>query len=454
MKPEELKRLLQSRLSQHPLPLDTNSLWLRVEKEYRQKRRRRLILCWSSSMLVLLLAVMGWSWLSSYNKAKPKSPEAKPTASRQLAKLPDRELELSDPLVFTSNPPRVRDSSGIGRAGLSGLQSEKQTDLNLQRPIGADSPTRLQGGARPNPHQQPYHSEMSTPTGKASQASVDQSEVPTLPRPAAELRPGAVAVSLPLLPSRELLLAYPPLLQASADVPLPLLPKKVVWRVLAGVEAGLGKPLRRLDGLVPPLLQRAGNERQLEFMSSGLLVGLSHRSGLTLRTGLLTTRINELATQQLSFTTDTVLNGPTIVFVGADGQDSVVYGPVAVARTVTQNLRYYNRLQWVSVPLLVGYNRHFNRWMAGVEGGVHVQFSPTAAGLLPTLTTPVSYADVVVGQTTVSPHLGLTLGYAMPRWQIVLAPTCIWSPVYKMAGGGLQRHVLPGGQLRVAYVLR
>ncbi len=175
-------------------------------------------------------------------------------------------------------------------------------------------------------------------------------------------------------------------------------------------EIGVMLPNESLVGVpaLPASMIRMQDERALEGLQGALYLKASHsRLPVYLRSGLSYSRIShslpltyervERDTTQgiISLTTSTT--GDTI---------TAIIGDIVTETTITgQSTKHYYTHQW-DVPVAIGLEQAFGRWIVGIEGGVNINVSTTASGSI--LRTPSEFGPI---ESTIDVSRRVGLGF-------------------------------------------
>lgn len=181
------------------------------------------------------------------------------------------------------------------------------------------------------------------------------------------------------------------------------------WKLFAEWTGGLEGSFRSLNPREGTAADQnyADLRNQAELMLPGYSVQLRlaavSRSGMVLRSGFHFAQIREqlrhIKETEERFTIINVL-GPTGEVVGVD----------TVYETIFREDRLPVRYQMVSVPVLVGFEKRFGRWSAGVLGGalLNVNFNQRGSIVLPNADMPISItAAEEDGNNVFRPRLGV-----------------------------------------------
>ncbi|NJC27764.1 hypothetical protein [Neolewinella antarctica] len=114
----------------------------------------------------------------------------------------------------------------------------------------------------------------------------------------------------------------------------------------------------------------SSDEKSLEAITIQALAGYHWAAkGLSVRAGLAASVINSKVSDKSTQTETITRTGVVQIIQNPDGSRTEIMGPIQVPQTTTTEVRYYNRLNSIDFPLLVGYRIKGNRYGLLVEGG-------------------------------------------------------------------------------------
>lgn len=259
------------------------------------------------------------------------------------------------------------------------------------------------------------------PSGEDSIIPGTEAPVEPAGNPATDTEPSGIAPAATVLTADA---AADTTATAHSDENNPLIPpappaRRKTWQFSAALQGGIAFTDRKLepasDSTGSNLLSlREKTERPLETTQLGLLLEARHQSGFELATGLHYTRINERF-QYLgeSVETDTV-NGIQFLVRNLYGEIDTIFGGVPLKRTTTFRKEYYNHINLIEIPLLVGYRTSGSDLSFGVRAGVFLNLKTTATGqVLDFGSVPVNIEDAGIIKTKIglSYYLGLSASY-------------------------------------------
>jgi hypothetical protein len=119
----------------------------------------------------------------------------------------------------------------------------------------------------------------------------------------------------------------------------------------------------------------ASEETSLEAITVQALAGYHRANGLSLRGGIAASVINSKVSSKET-TTETVSQTAVVrIILNPDGSRTEELGAVQVPQTTTRETRYYNSLNSIDFPLLLGYRIKGNRYGLMVEAGPSLNLS-------------------------------------------------------------------------------
>lgn len=137
---------------------------------------------------------------------------------------------------------------------------------------------------------------------------------------------------------------------------------------------------------------RDSTEKSLYAFSAGARVSMIWQSGFAFRAGVHYAQINErfdylnpkeTQTTTVNVIVDTLINGPDTTFV---------WDTLSITQTGTRIKKTYNYYRFVDIPLIVGYEMHFNDWTINLNGGVLINLVASQKGdFLDPIDRPVTF---------------------------------------------------------------
>ncbi len=135
---------------------------------------------------------------------------------------------------------------------------------------------------------------------------------------------------------------------------------------------GIDKSLSSTDPEIQDYLTlRKRTESVLEAYRAGVLLKYSFPSGLYFKGGIEIGRINEQFLFADTNEVNMVLENQLIrIIIEPNGDTTEVYGNATVTVRETKRWEVYNNWTSFNIPLLAGYQRLYNKWAYGIEGGL------------------------------------------------------------------------------------
>ncbi len=242
------------------------------------------------------------------------------------------------------------------------------------------------------------------------------------------------------------------------ELPPPHLRKRD-FRLTAAVLGGvsfLDRKMSAKDSSFTELLDlRERSERQLEAVQAGIRLGIEHRSGLGLVTGLNYAQLNEVYRYKSSVSTLDTVNGIQYYYRNFTNDTIPVYGDIVLEQRTTHRKEIYNKYRLIEVPILVSWRHEGHQFSFGAQAGVFVNMRMTAKGrIMQTATQDVPLADLYRTNIGLSYHFGLAVGYMLnDHLEVFASPYMRYFPKnFAKANYGLeQRYALYGLNLGLGY---
>lgn len=229
-----------------------------------------------------------------------------------------------------------------------------------------------------------------------------------------------------------------------------------------GLQGGASAALRNLETAeqdAQTLLElRERTEQSLEVLHAGIRLGVRHRSGFGLYSGVQWTRIAERMEFKDELVQHDSVYGIMALAVNPYGDTTALYGEVPYTTTTNINKRYYNYYQHIDVPVFVGYQQQMGSWILGAEAGVYLNLRLRSSGQV--LQTDFSGFDLAEAQPELLPnriglsyHLGLRASRELfPGLHLCLSPQWRYLPNISTDANPIrQRYNLFGVQLGLQY---
>ncbi|MFK8105190.1 MAG: hypothetical protein AB8G15_21940 [Saprospiraceae bacterium] len=175
-------------------------------------------------------------------------------------------------------------------------------------------------------------------------------------------------------------------------------------------------------------------EKSLEAIHFGINLEVQHRTGLRLSLGLQQTTITDLYQLNKSEITESFTEGVQTLKVNLYGDTTEVMGEILQTTTTTINKEIYNTYRLIDLPIILGFQRSFGRWKAGMELGVLVNLSLRTKGIIPN----ADFQDIDIAEKQdvyfksnigLSYHLGLSLRRQLSNTiEVHFSPTLRYFP--------------------------
>ncbi|HMQ60055.1 MAG TPA: hypothetical protein PKE06_05260 [Flavilitoribacter sp.] len=440
-------------LEPYPSPLDTDALWKELEPDLARKKKKRPPLIWwwfgLGFLTAIVLTANGWfhsfrhqtAGLSAFAVAEiPVGNESSACEEVEMTPVPSQTAPTGGRPngAFEAFVSSARNQGLARQPGLSPIAGNGEKD---NKPVGRPLTGSPEQGDLPGLSD--VENALSGLQGSSAFDPVDASG--KLPE-----RWGITDGIPPLfrLLSRKEILVPP----RTTNPPQQEFRRVRRLRWFVRPEGGLSGAFKSLeqDTVSALLNERRQTEKPLEAVHAGLMVGAQHPSGWYLSAGLAYTRINERFDFQTSVTTvDTIPNGITDIIIGANGDTTFIYGPVAVSETVIYHKRTYNRYILADLPIAAGFEWEGNRWSLAAEAGIAVNLMLRTRGQI---LGPDGGFESLEGSGVLRPKTGLSyfgslrLGYAVtPHLRLTFSPAIRAYPTHFLQD-------FPGG-IRQSYTL-
>lgn len=158
---------------------------------------------------------------------------------------------------------------------------------------------------------------------------------------------------------------------------------------------------------------RKDNEKVLESIRTGVLLKFKSKSGLYFKTGIDYDRITEKLDFSTSSDTSYILPNQVIkIEIASNGDSIVTYGPVEVTEMKTKTWINYNKYEFFSIPLMVGFEKSRNKWSYAAELGVMINAAFSFTGkVLDSDVLPIDQPNYFKSNTGLSLTGGVGMGY-------------------------------------------
>ena len=156
------------------------------------------------------------------------------------------------------------------------------------------------------------------------------------------------------------------------------------WRFNLGLIAGFSYTDKRLsarresaNGL---LKLREITENSLETSHVGIELGLRHRSGWSIWSGIQQTRIVEHFEFDTARVEITTISGVRAIRINPGRDSTTILGNVPQTRTTTIQKSIFNNYELIDIPVFVGYEKRVGKINLGLQAGILVNLSLKTRG--------------------------------------------------------------------------
>lgn len=158
------------------------------------------------------------------------------------------------------------------------------------------------------------------------------------------------------------------------------------WFFTLGAQGGVSAASKILQNLSTDSNDYWNIRNETEFSKGvihfGMQASISHKSGLSISSGIHFTQIKEqFRYQGMKIEVDT-LEGIVAYYININGDTIPVTDNVLVNKELTFNKRYNNSYRMFEIPLLLGFLKELNDWSIGIKGGVFLNFQLKTQGLI------------------------------------------------------------------------
>ena len=163
-------------------------------------------------------------------------------------------------------------------------------------------------------------------------------------------------------------------------------PKKT-WAFNLGIQGGANFASRKLESndtdTEPYAILRTQTESSKIGFQFGLRTGVKHRSGFNFSTGISFTQISErFKFKGSTFKRVMVENGVTAYEITINMDTIPVLGDFEYNQEIVHNTNYQNQYRLFEIPLLVGYQKDFDKWSWGLQTGIVSNISLKTIGII------------------------------------------------------------------------
>ena len=421
-----------------PVPED---MWSRIARA-RQQKRRRLIVVWSSvgsatlTLIAAILLYVGTPNLGSF----PLQTAADAAPSGQEA--PTAQLPSSAPATPASTIAAQGDA--LTASGIATETASSEIDavtVNEQRTRSRNR--RFQDRLRARGNRRALGGNTAEPADNSTEQIASVEEAPEAAAPistpaAAEPAPQTNRIAGPhqrqriavveALPEKSIALAKQEEIKLfanhaprCADFAAPFF--RLDLEMLGGPAYAHQTLQAKTSESLAHLRLRERSESAGVSYSGGFRLAASSNVGLSLRTGVMYTQINDRFTYDVGSRMDvSVIFGPNGEIVGRDTTYSEAY------QETTRNT-----LRFVEVPLLLGYERQWGKLRVGVNAGAYlnVLFATEGAIYSPATEEPINFGQqgdrdvlpIFERQVSAAWYAGMSLAYNLhSRYSLIAEP--------------------------------
>lgn len=174
--------------------------------------------------------------------------------------------------------------------------------------------------------------------------------------------------------------------------------------------------------------ERLATENFLESFQLGTMINLTHQSGLMIRTGMIYRQIDEVFENNNTLYTTTFRDGVIEIITHADGSSTQVTGKKLVLEKKSWDKKIYNSYRFINVPIQLGYSFHYGLWQVEANAGIELNLALKPSGeILGKEGFPVSLSDaqnsIYRNQGSLSLTGGMRLLYPLStHWAVFVEP--------------------------------
>ncbi|MBK9734049.1 MAG: hypothetical protein IPO92_03390 [Saprospiraceae bacterium] len=177
-------------------------------------------------------------------------------------------------------------------------------------------------------------------------------------------------------------------------------------------ELGVFMPLKTLENVSGEsnniFTLRNQGEKSLEGLQAALYLRLRKgKSPFYVQGGLSYSRLTEKMKLNYSYTKKDTTQGIISITVSQTGDTiTTIYGDIVKEKTISGSKIAHHTFSLLDVPLAVGYEKKFNEWVLGIEAGVMLNISSSAAGKI--LASDTSFTSINIPANNFRTSLGLS----------------------------------------------
>lgn len=422
-----LDELFKNNLRDASAPVPEN-MWERIAKA-RQRKRRRMMVIWSATgtttlgLLAILLMPFSTPELGHFPLE-----DTTPSASQTLAnQVPD---QTSSPVSSRENADSQINTSLIAPATTPTVnrgQNQQRTTTSLvpkvahAQQVNKIIPENQAANVLelPATDQEPT---VEVPEGTTTDSQEDNSL--RIAGPHQRLRSQVVDI----LPAKNLAFAQQTELKLfSNHAPRCARFANPYFRLDLEVLGGPAYAQQTLQAKTPESISHLNKRKESESSSisysGGFRLAAASNVGLSMRTGLMYTEINDRFTFEVGSRMDvSTIFGPNGEVIGVD----TIY-------TEAYNEQHRNRLRFIEVPLLIGYEEQWGKFRVGVNAGAYLNLHFGAKGAIysPATQEPIQFGQqgdrdvlpIFDRRATAAWYAGISIAYNLhSRYSLIAEP--------------------------------
>lgn len=401
----DINNKIKESLYHHNVGLDKDVLWANIVQQ--QARERRRMLLWVSLVAIILLS-LGVYFFSEFTKIG-------------YTNLPQASVESSEI--------KNTDIQNVNEALDAGLRSEivEPKSNNIRSTLSLDDDKISPAAPIQIESEEKQSTATQTRTKEVLSTSQMREKTANLPFRAKEFNVESIDVlNASKLVRKEL--NPTDVLDLGEEICYTFKPKKHPWSIYAyGGPSVLIKNLTSNQvGQETYLSQRESSENALESLRAGLQAKYRLENGLYFKAGLEWSRFQERLTYTTSADTSYTISDQLIkIIVDSQGDSIPVYGDLTVTESRTRSWKVYNNYEFFNVPLHVGYERPYKRWVFSAELGAHINLAFKFDGeVLDPEGNPDNNPNYFRSNVGTSISASLGVGYqVLPRARVWLSPS-------------------------------
>lgn len=391
-----IEDILRKRLSQHPTPLDTDALWAEVEP--RLPRERGILPYWISMLVVVVL--LGGLYLLFPLQPEGVAPAATtltppvtttapqtsiaPAAAPTEPPVPVKTIKTTTapetkPPTPASNPKAdIVTPSVISEASVMSVYDVPSSPLLLQEEATEGTPVVTPSLLIADGYRQmvaPGQHNTSLLPSRPAQPADEVKDTSPQQQPETEQTDSQRNKDqrLPAIEAQAPAEHISTLPKTTESTPKKFREKKpAYWTAEPGVAlSGVGRSVDAAGDNQDSGQAEINSqyEKGLEAFTVQGLVGYHRPNGLSLRTGIVYSRINSKVASEFTTTGTESVETVVAIIENPDGSRREQTGTVLVATETTTTEQYYNSVRSLDLPLLLGYRFGGTKWGLTLEAG-------------------------------------------------------------------------------------